>query len=113
MILFSIQCFSYLQITKEEFDLEFRKQLTKEQIHLHNQFLLCLFHKCQGLALLSRAKAIGAQCPSTSSAPALYESECPSPSDSAKRLKLNKKRHHSERTGFEVKCLSFLTFLQE
>ena len=91
------------QISKEEFDLESRKQLTKDQIHLHNQFLLCLFHKCQGLANMSRSKAIGSQTSSIPSTPSLVESECAmSPTDSSKRTKLGKKRHHSERTAFEV-----------
>lgn len=102
-----------MKITKEEFDLESRKQLSKEQIHLHNQFLLCLFHKCQGLALMSRTKAIGSQCAAAPSVAPQFESECPSPSDSAKRLKLNKKRHHSERTGFEpVEVVDYLPTLR-
>lgn len=39
-----------LKSTKEEFDAESRKLMTPEQIHLHNEFLLCLFTKCQSLA---------------------------------------------------------------
>ncbi|KAJ9596834.1 hypothetical protein L9F63_012090, partial [Diploptera punctata] len=39
-----------LKSTKEEFDAESRKLMTPEQIHLHNEFLLCLFAKCQSLA---------------------------------------------------------------
>lgn len=102
-----------MKITKEEFDLESRKQLTKEQIHLHNQFLLCLFHKCQGLALASRSKAVVSHFPVIPSVPSLSESECPSPTDSAKRMKLSKKRHHSERTGFEpVEVLDYLPTLR-
>lgn len=52
---------------------------------------------------MSRPKAIGSQTSSFSSAASLMESDCAmSPTDSAKRTKLGKKRHHSERTGFEV-----------
>lgn len=103
-----------MKISKEEFDLESRKQLTKDQIHLHNQFLLCLFHKCQGLANMSRSKAIGSQTSSIPSTPSLVESECAmSPTDSSKRTKLGKKRHHSERTAFEpVEVVDYLPSLR-
>ncbi|XP_034234946.1 transcriptional adapter 1-like [Thrips palmi] len=102
-----------MKISKEEFDLESRKQLSKEQIHLHNQFLLCLFDKCQGLANMSRSKAIGTQA-TFPSAPLLVESDSAmSPTDSAKRTKLGKKRHHSERTGFEpVEVVDYLPSLR-
>ncbi|KAK7874417.1 hypothetical protein R5R35_001512 [Gryllus longicercus] len=40
-----------MKATKGEFDAESRKMMTEDQIHLHNQFLLCLFSKCQSLAL--------------------------------------------------------------
>lgn len=102
-----------MKITKEEFDLESRKQLTKDQIHLHNQFLLCLFQKCQGLAHMSRTKVVGSHLAVVPNAPAFNDSDCPSPSESAKRQRLSKKRHHTERTGFEpVEVVDYLPTLR-
>lgn len=39
-----------MKTTKEEFDCEARNIMTEEQVHLHNEFLLCLFNKVRGLA---------------------------------------------------------------
>ncbi|XP_066584536.1 transcriptional adapter 1-like isoform X2 [Prorops nasuta] len=39
-----------MKTTKEEFDCEARNMMTEEQVRLHNEFLLCLFNKVQGLA---------------------------------------------------------------
>ncbi|XP_057330340.1 transcriptional adapter 1-like [Microplitis mediator] len=39
-----------MKSSKEEFDCEARNIMTDEQIHLHNEFLLCLFNKVRGLA---------------------------------------------------------------
>ncbi|XP_045207907.1 transcriptional adapter 1-like [Mercenaria mercenaria] len=35
------------KIAKEEFDMEARKLLSSETVHLHNEFLLAIFSKCQ------------------------------------------------------------------
>lgn len=35
------------KLTKEEFDIEARKILSSDAIHVHNEFLLALFNKCQ------------------------------------------------------------------
>ncbi|KAK3920227.1 Transcriptional adapter 1 [Frankliniella fusca] len=102
-----------MKITKEEFDLESRKQLTKDQIHLHNQFLLCLFQKCQGLAHISRTKVLGSHLAAVPNASSFNDSDCPSPCESAKRQRLSKKRHHTERTGFEpVEVVDYLPTLR-
>lgn len=53
-----------MKTTKEEFDCEARNIMTEDQVHLHNEFLLCLFNKVRGLAAatptrkLDRDKAI-------------------------------------------------------
>ncbi|XP_038213630.1 transcriptional adapter 1-like [Zerene cesonia] len=39
-----------MKLTKEEFDMEARTMLTSEQIHFHNDFLLALLNKVEGLA---------------------------------------------------------------
>ncbi|XP_033211096.1 transcriptional adapter 1-like [Belonocnema kinseyi] len=39
-----------MKSTKEEFDCEARNIMTEDQVHLHNEFLLCLFNKVRGLA---------------------------------------------------------------
>lgn len=39
-----------MKTTKEEFDCEARNIMTEDQVHLHNEFLLCLFNKVRGLA---------------------------------------------------------------
>ena len=38
------------RISKENFDIEARKLLAKENAHLHNEFLLAILNKCQTLA---------------------------------------------------------------
>ncbi|XP_064464997.1 transcriptional adapter 1-like [Ornithodoros turicata] len=35
------------KLTKDEFDIEARKILSSDAIHIHNEFLLALFNKCQ------------------------------------------------------------------
>ena len=40
-----------MKTTKEEFDTEARSIMTEDQLHLHNEFLLCLFNKVRGLAV--------------------------------------------------------------
>ncbi|KAI4495912.1 hypothetical protein M0802_008318 [Mischocyttarus mexicanus] len=40
-----------MKTTKEEFDCEARNIMTEDQVHLHNEFLLCLFNKVRGLAV--------------------------------------------------------------
>lgn len=39
-----------MKLTKEEFDAEARKLLNSEQVHHHNEFLLALLNKVEGLA---------------------------------------------------------------
>ncbi|KAG6448064.1 hypothetical protein O3G_MSEX005307 [Manduca sexta] len=39
-----------MKLTKEEFDAEARKLLNNEQVHHHNEFLLALLNKVEGLA---------------------------------------------------------------
>ncbi|CAK1551657.1 unnamed protein product [Leptosia nina] len=39
-----------MKLTKEEFDMEARSMLSSEQIHYHNDFLLALLNKVEGLA---------------------------------------------------------------
>lgn len=39
-----------MKTTKDEFDCEARNIMTEDQVHLHNEFLLCLFNKVRGLA---------------------------------------------------------------
>lgn len=40
-----------MKTTKEEFDNEARSMMTEDQVHLHNEFLLCLFNKVRGLVV--------------------------------------------------------------
>ncbi|XP_014220053.1 transcriptional adapter 1 [Copidosoma floridanum] len=40
-----------MKSTKEEFDAEARSMMTEDQVHLHNEFLLCLFNKVRGLVI--------------------------------------------------------------
>ncbi|PSN33516.1 Transcriptional adapter 1 [Blattella germanica] len=49
-----------LKSTKAEFDAATRKLLSRDQIRLHNEFLMCLFNRCQNFA------AINAPPPKTS-----------------------------------------------
>lgn len=39
-----------MKLTKEEFDTEARALLTADQVHYHNEFLLALLNKVEGLA---------------------------------------------------------------
>lgn len=39
-----------MKLTKEEFDGEARKLLSNDQVHFHNEFLLALLNKVEGLA---------------------------------------------------------------
>lgn len=39
-----------MKSTKEEFDNEARSLMSDDQVHLHNDFLLCIFNKVRGLA---------------------------------------------------------------
>ncbi|KYN03896.1 PREDICTED: transcriptional adapter 1-like [Cyphomyrmex costatus] len=45
-----------MKTTKEEFDCEARNLMTDDQVHLHNEFLLCLFNKVRGLAAVTPTK---------------------------------------------------------
>ncbi|XP_046415911.1 transcriptional adapter 1-like [Neodiprion virginianus] len=45
-----------MKTTKEEFDCEARNIMTEDQVHLHNEFLLCLFNKVQGLASVTTVR---------------------------------------------------------
>ncbi|XP_012270832.1 transcriptional adapter 1-like isoform X2 [Orussus abietinus] len=45
-----------MKTTKEEFDCEARNMMTEDQVHLHNEFLLCLFNKVRGLAVVSTTR---------------------------------------------------------
>lgn len=45
-----------MKTTKEEFDCEARNLMTEDQVHLHNEFLLCLFNKVRGLAAVTPIK---------------------------------------------------------
>ncbi|KYQ50484.1 Transcriptional adapter 1 [Trachymyrmex zeteki] len=45
-----------MKTTKEEFDCEARNLMTEDQVHLHNEFLLCLFNKVRGLAAVTPTK---------------------------------------------------------
>ncbi|XP_043266431.1 transcriptional adapter 1-like [Venturia canescens] len=47
-----------MKTTKEEFDAEARAIISKEHVHLHNEFLLCLFNKVQGLAEASAPRHV-------------------------------------------------------
>ncbi|XP_014230092.1 transcriptional adapter 1-like [Trichogramma pretiosum] len=40
-----------MKSTKEEFDFSVRSMMNDEQVHLHNEFLLSLFHKVRGLVV--------------------------------------------------------------
>lgn len=46
-----------MKLTKEEFDSEARALLTVEQVHYHNEFLLALLNKVEGLAETSMSIA--------------------------------------------------------
>lgn len=39
-----------MKLTKEEFDIEARSLLSSDQVHYHNEFLLALLNKVEGLA---------------------------------------------------------------
>ncbi|KAK0078662.1 hypothetical protein PV325_002221 [Microctonus aethiopoides] len=47
-----------MKTTKEEFDCEARNIMSDEQIHLHNEFLLCLLNKVRGLATATPTRPI-------------------------------------------------------
>ncbi|XP_043255992.1 transcriptional adapter 1-like isoform X2 [Colletes gigas] len=47
-----------MKTTKEEFDCEARNIMTEDQVHLHNEFLLCLFNKVRGLAAATPTRKI-------------------------------------------------------
>lgn len=47
-----------MKTTKEEFDCEARNIMTEDQVHLHNQFLLCLFDKVRSLAAVTPIRKI-------------------------------------------------------
>ncbi|XP_021937324.1 transcriptional adapter 1 isoform X4 [Zootermopsis nevadensis] len=85
-----------LKSTKEEFDTESRKLMTAEQIHLHNEFLLCLFNKCQGLASFTSRPPVSSKTsfsPSKSTSSALK--------DKTNRRTKVKKRSRSDKGNFE------------
>ena len=78
------------QSTKEEFDAESRKLMTPEQIHLHNEFLLCLFSRCESLA--------------TMSPPSVKTSHLgPVKDNKLNRRTKVKRRNRSDKGNFEVK----------
>lgn len=75
-----------MKCTREEFNFESRKLMSNEQIHLHNEFLLSLFKKCQLLSSQSNTSWKGQSYDSGSS--------------SCKKSK-GKKKFRSDRGGFE------------
>lgn len=47
-----------MKTSKEEFDCEARNIMTEDQVHLHNEFLLCLFNKVRGLATAAPSRPL-------------------------------------------------------
>ncbi|XP_011308554.1 transcriptional adapter 1 [Fopius arisanus] len=47
-----------MKTSKEEFDCEARNIMTEDQVHLHNEFLLCLFNKVRGLATATPMRTV-------------------------------------------------------
>jgi transcriptional adapter 1 len=45
-----------MKTTKEEFDNDARNIMKEDQVHLHNEFLLCLFNKVRGLVLTTPSR---------------------------------------------------------
>ncbi|XP_058797706.1 transcriptional adapter 1-like [Phymastichus coffea] len=78
-----------MKTTKEEFDKAARSVMTEDQVHLHNDFLLCLFNKVRGL---------GAAAPLRMSK--LNSTQSNSQNSKDKRLRL-KRKYKSDKTNFE------------
>ncbi|XP_001607368.1 transcriptional adapter 1 [Nasonia vitripennis] len=78
-----------MKTTKEEFDKEARSIMSEDQVHLHNEFLLCLFNKVRGL-VVSAPPRITKVNSAQSNAQNLKE----------KRLRL-KRKYKSDKSNFE------------
>ncbi|XP_074111546.1 transcriptional adapter 1 isoform X1 [Cotesia typhae] len=81
-----------MKSTKEEFDSEARNIMTDEQIHLHNEFLLCLFNKVRGLATATPSRPV-----KSNSTPIHTDKD---KTLKEKRLKL-KRKYKTDRSNFE------------
>ncbi|XP_034945141.1 transcriptional adapter 1-like [Chelonus insularis] len=81
-----------MKSSKEEFDTEVRSIMTSEQIHLHNEFLLCLFNKVRGLA-----SATPSRPPKVNNTHAHVEKE---KSLKEKKMKL-KRKYKTDKSNFE------------
>lgn len=88
-----------LKSTKEEFDSESRKLMTPEQIHLHNEFLLCLFNKCQSLASFPSHSSVSRLSSKIPFSPSRSTSSTEK-DKSNKRSKV-KRRNRSDKGNFE------------
>lgn len=88
-----------LKSTKEEFDIESRKLMTAQQVHLHNEFLLCLFNKCQSLASFPSHSSVSKISSRTSYSPSRSTSSTLKDKTN-KRAKV-KRRNRSDKGSFE------------
>ncbi|KAJ8686239.1 hypothetical protein QAD02_022033 [Eretmocerus hayati] len=79
-----------MKTTKEEFDNEARSIMTEDQVHLHNEFLLCLFNKVRGLVISAPVRAPKVQNSNQSIVQNLKENR--------PRLK---RKYKSDRSNFE------------
>ena len=84
------------QTNKEDFDIEARKLLSSDKVHLHNEFLLAILNKCQTLANFTPAVQ---PKPSTAEllSPSKYETKVNSSETSRLRKGKVKKSNKSNR----------------
>ena len=78
-----------MKSSKEEFDTEARGMMTEDQVHLHNEFLLCLFNKVRGLVGPTPQRIIKS-----------HHAQSNSQSSKEKRLTL-KRKYKSDEANFE------------
>lgn len=71
--------------------MEARAIISRDQVHLHNEFLLCLFNKVQGLAEASTPRSIKVNNSHTDREKTLKE----------KRVRL-KRKYKTDKSNFEV-----------
>ena len=64
--------------------------MTEDQVHLHNEFLLCLFNKVRGLATATTPRLTK-----------IHNSYCVEQSAKEKRLRL-KRKYKTDKSNFEV-----------
>jgi len=83
--------------TKEEFDLQARRMMSQENVHLHNQFFLAILNKCQSLVSLTTSP-IKTEVRSTEGGP-----------ESGDRLKKGKikKKSKSNKSSLEQRFQNF------